>query len=66
MKTNKEFIDGIYEKVDEISKEKTENKQRNINKIINIAAILVIVFNSISNKFLAVLLLEPNILIVLK
>lgn len=45
MKTNKEFIDGIYEKVDEISKEKTENKQRNINKIINIAAILVIVFS---------------------
>lgn len=45
MKTNKEFIDGIYEKVDEISKEKNEKKQRNINKIINIAAILVIIFS---------------------
>lgn len=45
MKTNKEFIDGIYEKVDEISKEKNEKKQRNMNKIINIAAILVIIFS---------------------
>lgn len=45
MKTNKEFINGIYEKVDEISKEKSDNKQKNINKIINIAAILVIIFS---------------------
>lgn len=44
MKTNKEFIEGIYDKADEISKEKAEKKSNNINKIINMAAILVIIF----------------------
>ncbi len=44
MKTNKEFIEGIYNKADEISKEKAENKSNNINKIINMVAILVIIF----------------------
>ncbi|MCI8700546.1 MAG: hypothetical protein HFJ47_04320 [Clostridia bacterium] len=44
MKTNKEFIEGIYNKADEISKEKAEKKSNNISKIINMAAILVIIF----------------------
>lgn len=42
MKTNKEFIDGIYEKFDEYSKEKTTRKQKNMNKIVNMAAIVLV------------------------
>lgn len=42
MKTNKEFIDGIYEKFDEYSKEKTIRKQKNMNKIVNMAAIVLV------------------------
>ncbi len=47
MKTNKEFIDGIYEKYDEYLKEKTEKKYPYVGKITNIAAILIIVFSLI-------------------
>ena len=47
MKTDKEFINGIYEKYDEYTKEKQENKQRNIKKIINIAAVIIVLISSI-------------------
>ncbi len=47
MKTDKEFISGIYEKYDEYTKEKQENKQRNIKKIINIAAVIIVLISSI-------------------
>lgn len=47
MKTDKEFINGIYEKYDEYTKEKQENKQRNIKNIINIAAVIIVLISSI-------------------
>ena len=42
MKTNKEFIDGIYQKADEIENENKVKRQINIRNITNIAAILII------------------------
>ena len=47
MKTNKEFIDGIYEKFDEYSKEKKQQRQRNVKKIVNIAAVLIVAMSLI-------------------
>mgnify|MGYP003303741865 CR=1 FL=1 len=42
MKTNKEFLEGIYQKADEISNEKKTEKKNYIRKVVNIAAVLVI------------------------
>lgn len=47
MKTNKQFINEIYEKYDEYSKEKVVQKQRNTRKIINIAAVLIVLISSL-------------------
>jgi len=47
MKTNKQFIDEIYKKYDEYSKEKIEQKQRNIRKFVNIAAVMLVIFSSL-------------------
>ena len=44
MKTNKEFIEEIYRKADEISIEKKIEKKNKTARILNIAAILIIVF----------------------
>lgn len=47
MKTNKEFINGIYEKYDEYTKEKQQNKQRRIKRIVNIAAVIIVLISTI-------------------
>ena len=47
MKTNKQFINEIYEKYDEYSKEKAIQKQRNTRKIINMAAVLIVLISSL-------------------
>ena len=46
MKTNKQFIDEIYKKYDEYTKEKLEQKQRNTKKIVNIAAAMIVIVSS--------------------
>ena len=38
MKSNQQFINEIYEKYDEYTKEKVAQKQKNTRKIINMAA----------------------------
>lgn len=47
MKSNKEFINGIYEKYDEYLIEKKRIKQRNVNRIVNMAAVIVVLFSTI-------------------
>ena len=47
MKNNRDFINGIYEKYDEHLNEKNKIKQRNINKIINMAAVIIVLFSTI-------------------
>lgn len=47
MKTNKEFINGIYEKYDEYLKEKKKRKQINIKRMVNMAAVVIILFSAI-------------------
>ena len=47
MKTNKQFIDGIYEKYNEYSKEKQNSKQKTMKKIINLAAIFIVAISLI-------------------
>lgn len=47
MKTNKEFINGIYEKYDEHLKEKKKRKQINIKRMVNMAAVVIILFSAI-------------------
>lgn len=47
MKTNKEFINGIYEKYDDYTKEKQRNKQRNIKQIVNMAAVIIVLISSL-------------------
>ena len=47
MKTNKEFIDGIYEKYDEYTKEKQQCRQRNIRHIVNMAAVVIVLISSL-------------------
>lgn len=47
MKTDKEFIKGIYEKYDEYTKEKQENKQKILKKIINVAAVIIVLISSV-------------------
>lgn len=47
MKTNKEFINGIYEKYDEYTKEKQRNKQQNIKQIVNMAAVIIVLISSL-------------------
>lgn len=47
MKTNKEFINGIYEKYDEYAKEKQQNRQRNIMQFVNMAAVIIVLISSL-------------------
>ena len=47
MKSNKEFINGIYEKYDECLNEKKIIKQRNLKRIANMAAVVAILFSTI-------------------
>ena len=47
MKNNKEFINGIYEKYDEHLNEKKKRKQINIKRMINMAAVVIIVFSAV-------------------
>ena len=47
MKTNKQFIDEIYEKYDEHIKEKQINKQKTIRKITNMAAVVIVLMSSL-------------------
>ena len=47
MKTNKQFIDGIYEKYEEYTNEKIEKKQHYMRKIINIAAVVIVLISSL-------------------
>lgn len=47
MKTDKEFIKGIYEKFEEHKQEKTKLKQIRMKKITNIAAIMIVLFSSL-------------------
>ena len=47
MKTNKQFIDDIYEKYDEYTKEKLEQKQLNTRKFINMAAVVIVLISSL-------------------
>lgn len=47
MKSNKQFINEIYEKYDEYTKEKQEDKQRNMRKIINMAAVALVLISSL-------------------
>lgn len=47
MKTNKEFVNGIYEKYDEYTKEKRQNKQRNIKQIVNMVAVIIVLISSL-------------------
>ena len=47
MKSNKQFIDEIYEKYDEYNKEKKNNKQKYMRKIINVAAVVLVIFSSL-------------------
>ena len=45
MKTDKEFLDGIYKKYDEHTKENKKIKKNYFNKIINVAAIFIVGFS---------------------
>lgn len=47
MKTNKQFINEIYEKYDEYTKEKVEPKKYNTRKFIDIAAVVIVLISSI-------------------
>lgn len=47
MKSNKQFINEIYEKYDEYTKEKQEDKQRSMRKIINMAAVVLVLISSL-------------------
>lgn len=47
MKTNKEFINGIYEKYEEHKKDKKQKNKFYMKKITSIAAIFVILFSSL-------------------
>ena len=47
MKSNKEFINGIYKKYDECLNEKKIIKQRNLKRIANMAAVVVVLFSTL-------------------
>lgn len=47
MKSNQQFINEIYEKYDEYTKEKQEDRQRNMRKIINMAAVVLVLISSL-------------------
>lgn len=47
MKSNKQFIDEIYEKYNEYNKEKQNNKQVYMRKIIDMAAVVIVIFSSL-------------------
>ena len=47
MKSNKEFINGIYEKYEECLNEKKIIKQRNLKRIANMAAVVVVLFSTL-------------------
>ena len=47
MKSNQQFINEIYEKYDEYTKEKQEDRQRSMRKIINMAAVVLVLISSL-------------------
>ena len=47
MKTNKQFIDEIYQKYDECQKEKKQRKQQKMKKFLNMAAVMVVALSTI-------------------
>ena len=47
MKTDKQFIDEIYEKYDEYTKEQKQSKQNKMKRIINLAAIFIVAISLI-------------------
>ncbi len=47
MKTNKQFIDEIYQKYDECQKEKKQRKQQEMKKLLNMAAVMVVALSTI-------------------
>ena len=47
MKSNKQFMEEIYEKYDEYTKEKQEDRQRSMRKIINMAAVVLVLISSL-------------------
>lgn len=47
MKTNKQFIDEIYDKYNEYTNEKEEKKIRQYRKIINMAAVVIVLISSV-------------------
>ena len=47
MKTNKQFIDEIYQKYDECQKEKKQRKQQEMKKFLNMAAVMVVALSTI-------------------
>lgn len=47
MKTNKQFINDIYNKYDEYTKEKQDNQQKYMRKIMNMAAVVIVLISSI-------------------
>lgn len=47
MKSNQQFINEIYQKYDEYTKEKREDKQRNMRKIVNMAAVVIVLISSL-------------------
>ena len=47
MKTNKQFIDEIYQKYDECQKEKKQRKQQEMKKFVNMAAVMVVALSTI-------------------
>ena len=47
MKTNKQFIDEIYQKYDECQKEKKQRKHQETKKFLNMAAVMVVALSTI-------------------
>lgn len=47
MKTNKQFIDEIYQKYDECQKEKKQRKQQEMKKLLNMVAVMVVALSTI-------------------
>lgn len=47
MKTNKQFINEIYQKYDECQKEKKQRKQQEMKKFLNMAAVMVVALSTI-------------------
>lgn len=47
MKTDKEFINGIYEKYEEQKQYKKKSKQMKVKNIVNLAAVVIVLFSSL-------------------